>query len=231
MNWFARIERNLADFVERAFARTFPSDLEPAQIARKLVTVMEAQTRSSVDGANRAPSAYEARVSELDYERLGEHRDYLERQWADLLEDCAARVGIAFSDGPARVRMIARSELPVGTVDVRVEPEPTVEESIDSEVAHRFFLHMVQGTPAYGIFALEESTVIGRSESSDIFLLDPGISRVHARIDIRDGEATIVDCESTNGTYINDERVERRVLCDGDEITVGNTRMRVEIRD
>uniref|UniRef100_E6PFK5 Putative FHA domain protein n=1 Tax=mine drainage metagenome TaxID=410659 RepID=E6PFK5_9ZZZZ len=231
MNWFARIERSIAEFVERSFARTFPSDLEPAQIARKLVAVMEAQTRSSVDGGNRAPSAYEARVSELDYERLAEHRDYLERQWADLLEDCAARVGIAFSDGPARVRMIARPDLPAGTVDVRVEPEPTVDEALDDDLHHRFFLHMVQGAPAYGIFALEESTVIGRSESSDIFLLDPGISRIHARIDISDGEATIVDCESTNGTYINDVRIERHVLEDGDEIVVGSTRMRVEIRD
>jgi len=231
MNWFARIERSLADFVERSFARTFPSDLEPAQIARKLVAVMEAQTRSSVDGSNCAPSAYEARVSEIDYERLGEHRDYLERQWADLLEDCAARVGISFSDGPARVRMIARPDLPAGTVDVRLEPEPTFEEAIDGDLHHRFFLHMVQGAPAYGIFALEESTVIGRSESADVFLLDPGISRVHARIDIQDGTATIVDCGSTNGTYVNDARIERYVLNDGDEITVGNTRMRVEIRD
>ncbi|NNM99873.1 MAG: FHA domain-containing protein, partial [Candidatus Eremiobacteraeota bacterium] len=148
-----------------------------------------------------------------------------------LLEDCAARVGIAFSDGPARVRMIARPDLPAGTVDVRVEPEPTVDEALDDDLHHRFFLHMVQGAPAYGIFALEESTVIGRSESSDIFLLDPGISRIHARIDISDGEATIVDCESTNGTYINDVRIERHVLEDGDEIVVGSTRMRVEIRD
>ncbi len=231
MNWFARIERSLADFVERAFARGFPSDLEPAQVARKLVAVMEAQTRSSVDGSTHAPSGYEARVSDLDFERLEEHRDYLERQWADLLEDCAARVGITFSDGPARVRMIARPDLPSGTVDVRVEPEPTVEEAIDEDLRHRFFLHMVQGAPAYGIFALEESTVIGRSESSDIFLLDPGISRVHARIDIQDGTATIVDCGSTNGTYINDARIDRHILNDGDEIVVGSTRMRVEIRD
>ncbi len=231
MNWFARIERSIADFVERAFARSFPSDLEPAQVARKLVAVMEAQTRSGVDGSTRAPSGYEARVSDLDYERLEEHRDYLERQWADLLEDCAARVGIVFSDGPARVKMIARPDLPSGTVDVRVEPEPTVAEEIEEDLHHRFFLHMMQGAPAYGIFALEESTVIGRSESSDIFLLDPGISRVHARIDIRDGVATIVDCGSTNGTYINDERIDRHALSDGDEIVVGSTRMRVEIRD
>ncbi len=231
MNWFARIERSIADFVERAFARSFPSDLEPAQVARKLVAVMEAQTRSAVDGGTRAPSGYEARVSEVDYERLEEHRDYLERQWSDLLEDCAARVGITFSDGPARVKMIARPDLPAGTVDVRVEPEPTVAEAIDVDPHHRFFLHMVQGAPAYGVFALESSTLIGRSESSDVFLLDPGISRVHARIDIYDGVATIADCESTNGTFVNDARIERHVLSDGDEIVVGSTRMRVEIRD
>ncbi|MBV8147922.1 MAG: FHA domain-containing protein, partial [Candidatus Eremiobacteraeota bacterium] len=36
------------------------------------------------------------------------------------------------------------------------------------------------------------------------------------------------DLGSTNGTYVNGERVEARPLRDGDELTFGNTRMRFE---
>ena len=46
MSFLAKIEHACAAFIERAFAKTFPGDLEPAQIARKLVSTMEAQTRS-----------------------------------------------------------------------------------------------------------------------------------------------------------------------------------------
>lgn len=54
MSFFAKLEHFCASLIERAFAKTFPSDLEPAQIARKLVATMEAQTRDD-DGSLRAP--------------------------------------------------------------------------------------------------------------------------------------------------------------------------------
>ena len=57
MSLFERIEQACAAFIERSFARTFPSDLEPTQIARKLVATMEARTRGE-DDALTAPSAY-----------------------------------------------------------------------------------------------------------------------------------------------------------------------------
>ncbi|HUY11211.1 MAG TPA: FHA domain-containing protein, partial [Candidatus Dormibacteraeota bacterium] len=132
-----------------------------------------------------------------------------------------------FADGSAQVHMVARESLPTGTVEIGVEQDP----QLDEYLPPRYFLHMLRGAPAYGIFAIGENTIVGRSESADVFLLDPGISRVHARIEIRDGVATISDCGSTNGSFVNGERIERCELRDGDRLSFGDTELRVEIRD
>ena len=125
MGFLARIEQACAAFIERAFAKTFPSDLEPAQIARKLVATMEARTRGE-DGKMVAPGSYIVYVNPDDYERLSEHQAYLEREWAELLSDLAARVGVRFKDD-ANVEMVPRASIPAGAVDVAVIDEATVD--------------------------------------------------------------------------------------------------------
>jgi hypothetical protein len=70
-------------------------------------------------------------------------------------------------------------------------------------------------------------TVLGRDDSADIILDDPGISRRHSEIRVtNDGPhlvASIKDLGSTNGTFVNSERVSSQRLSDGDQITVGRT--------
>jgi serine phosphatase RsbU (regulator of sigma subunit) len=68
--------------------------------------------------------------------------------------------------------------------------------------------------------------VIGRSEESDVFLADYLLSRRHAEIEERNDGCYLVDLGSTNGTYLNGERIEgERRLQDGDLIAVGESRM------
>ena len=70
-------------------------------------------------------------------------------------------------------------------------------------------------------------TVLGRDDSADIILDDPGISRQHSEIRVtNDGPhlvASIRDMGSTNGTFVNSERITSQRLSDGDRITVGRT--------
>ncbi len=71
-------------------------------------------------------------------------------------------------------------------------------------------------------------TIIGRNPTTDITLLDEGISREHAIIlfDEGAGSYSIEDLQSTNGTKVNGKRVRSAVLCDGDEIQIGHTLFR-----
>lgn len=67
-----------------------------------------------------------------------------------------------------------------------------------------------------------EEITIGRSGQNDIVLNESQVSRQHARIAVIDGDYLLEDAGSTNGTYVNGQRVSRRVrLLDGDEVRFG----------
>lgn len=222
MSFFAKLEHFCASLIERSFAKTFPSDLEPAQIARKLVATMEAATRDD-DGRLHVPGAYAVFVNPADFERLTEHREYLERAWADVLRNLAAKVGAAFDQGRVSVVMEARSEVPAGAVEIRQADAPT-------QIARSFSLQTIEGVPPDARYPLKATTRIGRGDECDVVLLDPSVSRAHAVVEIAAGKARVRDLGSTNGTYLNGRRIEEGALRDGDELRLGNTRMRVEMR-
>ena len=69
-------------------------------------------------------------------------------------------------------------------------------------------------------------TLIGRNPTTDVTLLDEGISREHAVIllDEESGIYTVEDLQSTNGTKVNGKRVRSAALSSGDVIELGRTR-------
>ncbi len=215
MSIFERIERACAAFIERSFAKTFPSDLEPAQIARKLVSTMEARTHTE-DGRLSAPGRYVAYVNPADFARMEPHRTYLEREWRSLLEALASRVGIAFTDGDAGVTMAARDEVPEGAVEIATDR------------ARRFALRIVKGVSDFAVYPVDGSARIGRGLECDVTLNDPSVSRAHAVVDTDGAEPTVRDLDSTNGTFVNGARVQASRLRDGDELRFGNTQMTFE---
>lgn len=69
---------------------------------------------------------------------------------------------------------------------------------------------------------------IGRSTTAD-FILDAGmVSRFHCRVTATPaGGIEIEDLESTNGTFVNDRRVQRGMLAAGDRVRVGRVELMV----
>jgi pSer/pThr/pTyr-binding forkhead associated (FHA) protein len=69
---------------------------------------------------------------------------------------------------------------------------------------------------------------IGRTARADFIVDAPLISRLHCRLTAdRSGQLIVEDLGSTNGTLVNSERVDRRVLRAGDTLTVGRVELRV----
>ena len=81
----------------------------------------------------------------------------------------------------------------------------------------------------YGVYPIEGAINIGRSDESDVFLVDPSVSRKHAVIDVDAGWPIVHDLESTNGTFVNGERIETRRLSEGDLVAFGKTELRLEV--
>jgi adenylate cyclase len=67
---------------------------------------------------------------------------------------------------------------------------------------------------------------IGRAEDNHVFVLDRSLSRRHAQLEVEDGVATLVDLGSTNGTFVEEEPVERRELSGGETIRCGSVMLR-----
>jgi len=85
------------------------------------------------------------------------------------------------------------------------------------------YITVMAGARAGEMFkVLNEETVLGRGPQSTIHLDSDGVSRKHARI-VKQGETEYVleDLGSTNGTWVDEQRVSFRVLKDGDRIQVG----------
>ena len=71
-----------------------------------------------------------------------------------------------------------------------------------------------------------ERTTIGRSPECTIFLDDVTVSRRHAVLIQRDGEISIEDLGSLNGTFVNRRRIESETrLQSGDEVQIGKYRL------
>jgi hypothetical protein len=67
---------------------------------------------------------------------------------------------------------------------------------------------------------------IGRTRNNDVCLQSSGVSRDHARLLVAPGGVTLIDASSTNGCFVNDVRVKRHRLRDGDLVRIGDCSFR-----
>jgi hypothetical protein len=107
---------------------------------------------------------------------------------------------------------------PAGTVTGRGLEKSIAELPRDK----RFSLAVIQG-PATGHIhpVLKARTIIGRS-GADINVDDPEASRQHASLEIFGDHAILRDMGSTNGTYVEADRIEQQVLNNQMEFRIGS---------
>lgn len=68
----------------------------------------------------------------------------------------------------------------------------------------------------------EKPLVVGRDPSrANLVIQDPIVSKVHCTFFAKDGEVYVKDNDSTNGVYVNDQRIQEEKLKDGEIITIG----------
>jgi hypothetical protein len=151
-----------------------------------------------------------------------------------LLLLVAAAAGVVFV-----LRHRARppaDSLPAADSTLRTDLSATVlarlentEEYLEKTVTlrERPVLTITRGPGAGGLFELSQATAvsIGRARVNDIVLEDVSISGQHCRIRPEQGGFVLHDLKSTNGTFVNEKRVSRHTLADGDSVQIGETVM------
>ena len=73
-----------------------------------------------------------------------------------------------------------------------------------------------------------DKTTIGRVEDNTFHIADPSISSHHCEIILRGGEVVVHDLNSTNGTFIEGEKVSESVLKAGQVLRLGQIQLRLE---
>ncbi|MGH9280304.1 MAG: FHA domain-containing protein [Acidimicrobiales bacterium] len=120
---------------------------------------------------------------------------------------------------------------PRDTVLRTPEAAPVVEDDRPSPFVPEggtVLLWLIPESPGIPDIAVRKiGAVIGRNPAAEICIDDATVSWEHARIVSRDSAPALVDLDSSNGTYVNDERVEQVLLLNDDRVQFGSSTFRV----
>jgi hypothetical protein len=141
----------------------------------------------------------------------------------DELPDCPGCGGERF----ARASLFAGGRLPRRAVEESParEHEAFLARAREQVEGDGQFLAWQEADKVHVAPLEREWTRVGRSLAADVRFDDPTVSRRHALIVRQADGVRVLDDRSLNGVFVNGERVEWRVLHDGDEIVVGRYRL------
>ena len=247
MGLLQKFEDSLDRVVNGAFAKAFKAEVQPVELAAALQR--EVDDRASVLDRNRTviPNVFHIELSHHDYTRLAVFKDALGSELATLVTNYAGEQNYTLL-GQARVTMSEDDELETGIFRVRSEAkaEVTSKVGVVEAVAPAGSAGAAAGSPAAAGVAgssgapaagggqprleaggqayplVRTITVLGRGTDADIRVEDPGVSRKHCEI-VVGAPAIVRDLKSTNGTFVNGQRVEEVALEDGSVVKIGGT--------
>jgi len=225
-------ERRLEGAVEGFFARAFRSGLQPVELAKAIQRYAGNYQNVGVDGVF-VPNVYRFELNPADHERFREFGESLANELSDVLVRTAAERGWQLR-GPARIELAVDEHVPLGTYELRGK----VEASAGGDASPRRPVMSGGGDAAGAPATLElvdqagqqiplpTQAVVGRMPGCDVQLDDPSVSRRHARISKATQGWLIEDLGSTNGIMVNGASVDREYLTGGEDIELGNVRLR-----
>ncbi|MGD9231888.1 MAG: cyclic nucleotide-binding domain-containing protein [Desulfobacterales bacterium] len=88
------------------------------------------------------------------------------------------------------------------------------------------YLFIEKGPLEEKVFPLEARESIGRGMENHICLSHPTVSKKHAVYYVEDGRSIVEDIGSSNGTFVNGERIKKSILSSGDTLVVGSVPLR-----
>jgi Protein of unknown function (DUF3662)/Inner membrane component of T3SS, cytoplasmic domain len=244
MSVLRTIESKLESLFEGVFGRAFRTNVQPVELARKLVKEMDDHRTVSVSRVY-VPNEYTIYLAPPDREQFSDFEESLGEELAEYLAEHARRESYVLLTA-AKVKLETDADLDMGVFGIAtrfvrgakppqdapkaepqgatmiykaVQPEDGAADE-DSQVLRATAALTVEGTKHE---ITGRRMVLGRSKDCDVKLADPNVSRRH--VEVRQEGATywLIDLDSTNGVEVNGKRVKRLKLEDGTRFTVGST--------
>jgi pSer/pThr/pTyr-binding forkhead associated (FHA) protein len=105
-----------------------------------------------------------------------------------------------------------------------------VDPALRMPAAAHVILSILSGPSKGASHTLTKPRVIVGREGADIVLDDPEISRHHCLLEVRETYLNLKDMDSTNGTFLDEERARAAMLRDGTEFRIGGSVIRVNFQ-
>ena len=228
MGLLDRLERGIEKAVHGVFSTGSKGQVQPVEIASRLRREMDHKAFAISQGRTLAPNVFEAHLSDADFGRAREWGEALAEELCEVAVKHARSQGYTLQ-GPVRFAFRNDSALRAGDFEVASRTEKgDVRRPAAPPAPSRAPVRL---TPVLEIagerYSLNsESVVLGRSSEADIVVDDTGVSRRHLEIRVESGEARAVDLGSTNGSFVNGQRVQGSAeLRDGSTISLGRTQI------
>ena len=212
--------------------------LHPVELARKLAKAMEASKSFGVDKVY-VPNRYEVQLNTEDFAAFASFRKDLENELSVYLEDLAKERGDSLYSRPV-VKLqvgdrVGRRSLRVSAeiVDAeKVEQEAKEAEAVQQATQRIITKREGKAQPKAVLRACSQGKgsvisirrlpfTMGRALDNDLVLEDVRISRRHAEIVDLLGELCLRDLGSTNGTFVNGQRIQHHSLRNRDFVSLG----------
>ncbi len=211
MSLWGKLEQSLGGLIEGVFARTFRGRVHPMEIADRIVREIEDQRTVSISTVY-VPNEFTVRLHPEDLAYLRPLEEALRREIEQYVQQYVEQRGYAMVGRPRVILAEAEGGHPgsFGVESLMVERPPEA------------WLVGLTGPVAGREFRLtEDCTRLGRAPENDLVIEDHNLSRTHAKILRQKQGFVLMDLGSTNGTYVNGQKVAQAILRDGDEVAVG----------
>lgn len=241
-----RFEKGVERVVSTAFAKAFRSEVKPVEIASAIRKDMDERAASFSRGRTVVPNTFDVELGESDHERVVE---WGEDALADEIIAAAAEhareqgfslvgpLAVTFSAQPdletGRFRVHSSTVRAAGTDDAAPAPAGAAVNAASAGAQGAAWSGVVPEPPRHPLIDIDgkrylltsEATTLGRGTESDIVVDDTGVSRRHLEIRRTPRGVVVTDLGSTNGTFVEGNRITAATLVDGNTITMGRTRL------
>jgi hypothetical protein len=239
MNALGQFEDFVEQLLEGNLIRRLSGAIQPIELAKKLARDMESNRSIALDRVA-VHNLYDIHLHPVDFQEYAGQQGRVERELTSYLVE-AARERRFTPAGPIRVRLILDGATPAHQVRIASRAQERLEDAAGGLVGgYTQRLTLPMPVPAAAPTAPSASLAflggevgagpirvdrlpftLGRGLENDLVIEDRRVSRYHAQLRDVQGRLSVVDLESTNGTFVNGERVHECVLRDGDRLSLG----------
>lgn len=223
MSFLDKIEHGFDHHVNKALSRVFRSGTKPVDITSAIRRTMDSDAKAISSDRIIAPNVFVVKLSQTDSDSLGGALGVLSAEFAEDATRYAEQQGYALH-GPIDVSFVVDDVEHTGQLQVEssnrqgsVAPATAVAPSPE---------HPIVDINGERWLLKEKVTVIGRGSDSDIRVDDSGVSRRHLELRITPTGVIATDLGSTNGLFVEENKVEAATLLDGNTLRIGRTEIR-----